>query len=210
MLHRFRNLIVAPALALGVVGFAGHADAASYVLGDGSYVGANDDWGLTIETYVYDLDGLSFNLDDGESYTFDFFGIWTNESEVNWDDEHSQDITAYLEFDTPDQWVVVDGETDGKEYWSWDWCAKIQKGVVEWDGCTIIESDCLKYKIELSDATFNKGKWDLNGCWWNGAIVQATVTQIGSGPCVVPTPSAAGAGLALMGLGLLRRRRAAA
>lgn len=210
MFNRFRSLIVAPALALGAFGIAGQVDAASYELGNGSYVDANQGHpGLLISTYVHNLEGLSFDLEDGESYTFDFFDIWTVETGVGSDDQISQNISAFLDLSSPSELVQVDGDTDGHIGWGWFILPyQYQYGSVSWDGPVFVSHAGGEFKIELSDATFNQGLWGLNPGICNGATIQATITQISSQ--VVPTPSAAAAGLALAGLGLLRRRRLAA
>ena len=209
MLHSYRNWIVAPAFALTASFGLATADAASYELGGGSYVNANQGHpGLLIETDVYDLDGLSFDLNDGESYTFDFFDIWTPETGVGPDDQMSQSITAYLDFEVPSELVEIDGDTEGVSDWTWFIIPiNFQYGEVNWDGPVVVSHAGGEFEISLSEGIFNYGKYGLTEGQCYGTTIQATITQISSQ--VVPTPSAAAAGLALAGLGMLRRRRMA-
>jgi MYXO-CTERM domain-containing protein len=150
-----------------------------------------------------------FTLEDGESMTFKAFDIWTNETSLNDDDYCEQPISATFNFSAPLSSGTVTGETDGKsDYFLFIF--KYEKGVLEWDCPTVVDLGCVVYEIALSDAKFNKGLWGLSEGECYGATIYATVKQISSGDCVVaPTPTAAAAGLAMLGGLVFRRRRAA-
>lgn len=163
--------------------------------------------GLKIKTDTHSAPS-PFTLDDGQSKTFKAFDIWTNESSLEWDDYCEQPISATFNFSSPLSSGTVTGETDGKS--GYIFIFKYEKGVVQWDCPTVVDLGCVVYEIALSDAYFNKGFGNLNAGECYGATIFATVKQISSGDCsVVPTPTAAAAGLAMLGGMVFRRRRAA-
>jgi hypothetical protein len=167
-----------------------------YDIGTGSYVTANTaDPGLVIETSLNaGLPGVGFTLNDGQSSTFAFFNIWTNEDSVNNDDTVAKPISAYLDFAVPmpNSGTTVDGETYGVRT---GFLGNIQYGQLVWDGPVIVTSADREFVITLSDETFNYGELWATGC--KGATVEATVTQRSSS---VPETSAT---LSLLGLGML-------
>src|SRR5688500_17500821 len=88
-----------------------------YELGTGSFVTANSGSGLQIQTSLFSgLADQAFTLNDGASYTFNFFKIWTDESTVDSDDTVMKPITATLDFDVPDLDAKVQGITIGGKY----------------------------------------------------------------------------------------------
>ncbi|MBI1368302.1 MAG: hypothetical protein GC162_06575 [Planctomycetes bacterium] len=182
------------------------ADIRTYQIGTGSNVDTSaSSAGLTVSTSLFNIAGHTFNLDDGQYHSFNFFSIWTDEGQVNGSDTTPQDIIATLDFDLPvNQDVNVTGETVGVISGSY------QYGSLSWDAPVIIDALGVKFEVRLYDVTFNWGRHGLNDSWCYGADVKAKVKQLDSWtPNVtpVPTPAALPAGLALMSLGVLRRRR---
>jgi MYXO-CTERM domain-containing protein len=173
---------------------------------DGSYVGGDalTDPGLTISYALVDgLDDTVFTLDDGESETFDFFEIWTDEKWLNCDDLDDQSIEANLAFDLPPGATAnVQGSTDGKIYVKG--FLVIAYGKLEWDGPVTVVADDRVFTVSLSDEYFNAGYFGLNPGQKYGATVQATITQTAA----APLPPAVVMGMALLGgLFAARRRR---
>src|SRR5690606_4463159 len=152
---------------------------------------------LVIQTYVENIAGHGFWLDDWEHETFAFFDIWTDETHVNSDDQTSREISATLIFSVPDAAATVEGRTVGASL-----LGSLQAGQVSWDGPAVIEVADRRFSVTLSDETFNLGLFGLNEGYKYGASVKATVKQLASwDPAIssVPTPSAALGGLALIG-----------
>jgi hypothetical protein len=180
-----------------------HADAIplAYDIGTGSSVNANTGSGLELEwSLASNLSSQAFVLDDGQSFTFRFFDIWTDETSVNDDDTVSRPISATLNFSVPDFYAEIGGDTVGVSF-----LGIIQAGKVIWDdpAPTFTAGD-RKFSIDLSNETFNLGLFGLNGGEHYGASVDATVTQIGS---YAPSPTTAvpdsGGTVFLLGLSLL-------
>lgn len=194
--------VVAGVLALSVAVSTANAAKVSYTLGDESAVVANTGSGLLIQTQVHDLAGLSFDLNDGEQFTFDFFNIWTPETDVaQGEDTEPRLIVAALEFDSPDVDVPALGVTAGVRILH----GILQAGVLKWSAPAVVQAGDSTFSVTLEDLTFNGG---LLGLWpgeCQGGVVRATVQQISS----VPTPTAIGGGLALLGLLMVKRRMAA-
>lgn len=170
----------------------------NYDIGTGSSVTANtSNSGLTIHTsLVAGLSSVAFTLNDGQSTTFSFFDIWTNEEDVNGNDTTPKSISAYLDFaiPSPNSGTTVNGDTYGVVT---GFMGKVQYGTVVWDGPVTVTAADRTFQITLSNETFNYGDhWDL-GCV--GATVEATVKQLRS-PTTVPETSAT---LSLLGLGML-------
>ena len=186
----------------------------NYVIGSGSTVVANQDTnqGLSIETSLASgLTGTSFVLNDGQSQTFDFFNIWTNETSVNiGEDTQWVNISATLNFSDPLLGASVGGVTfGGWFFWGLgiaDW------GEVVWDTpAPIFSVGDRSFQLTLSDETFNAGPWGLSAGETYGATVKATVTQLSSSVAHVPDSGSTALllGLALTGLGLAGYRRRA-
>jgi hypothetical protein len=199
-------LAIAVALASGSTALA---DKILYDIGSASSVSAYDppisNDGLEIHTQLKSgLDDISFLLGDGEHYTFAFFDIWTPETTVNPDDLNNQLITAVLDFDVPDIDATIGGETFGISIFG-----ILQGGALQWSGPTVVTVSDRTFQVELSDETFNFGLFGLTEGEACGATVKAKVTQLysHSTPPIVPTPTAALGGLALLSGLVLGRRR---
>ncbi len=168
-----------------------------YDIGTGSTVTANTtDPGLIIGTSLSaGLPAVAFTLNDGQSSTFAFFNIWTDESSVNaGEDTVPKTISAYLDFaiPSPNSGTTTTGETYGVRS---GLLGFYQNGQLTWDGPVMVTAADRTFEISLSDEVFNAGEfWGL-GC--KGATVEATVTQRSSS---VPDSSAT---LSLLGFGML-------
>ncbi len=196
-----RVLLCGGVLLVGLAGFA-NADMLDYELGSGSSVDANQDSGLIINTELdAALADVAFTLDDGDSFTFDFFDIWTPESTLNGDDFVPQAITATLDFDVPDEVVIIDGASGG----GLTFFGIVQFGYVVWDNPVTVMTSRGDFEVSLSNEAFNGGAFGLNEGQGHGATVFATVTQVDS----VPIPAPGAVVLAMLGFGgvaSMRRR----
>ena len=168
----------------------------TYEIGDGSSVSGNlSDPGLVIKyALVTGLKDVAFSLNDGQSYAFDFLKIWTDETDVSLlEDTVKKPITTNLDFDTPGESLNLYGDTYGiNGFWQW--------GQVTWDGPVTLALTDRTFKVWLSDAQFNKGFFGLDEGEKYGAVVHATVKQIGSSYVSVPDN---GSTAMLLGLSLL-------
>ena len=168
----------------------------TYEMGDGSAVSGNfSDPGLAIKyALVAGLKDVAFSLNDGESYTFDLFKIWTDETDVALgEDTVKKPITVNLDFDTPNESLNLSGDTFGINGF-------LQWGQVSWDGPVTLTLTDRTFRVSLSDEQFNKGFFGLDEGAKYGAMVQATVKQIGSSYVSVPDN---GSTAMLVGLSLL-------
>lgn len=160
------------------------------------------DPGLVVETEILALPS-SFSLDDGESFTFAAFKIWTEETSVNADDRVAKDASAKFLFTSPGYNDAAEGITRGRTG------LLVQEGILRWNNPTIVVTAWATYQIELEDVDFNQGLFSLTPGKHHGAIVKATITQLSS--AVVPEPgTAVMAALGAGSVGLLtavRRRR---
>ena len=131
----------------------------TYEIGNGSTVAGNSsDPGLVIKTsLVSGLEKIAFTLDDGKSTTFDFFKIWTDEADVGDDDifKNKKVITAFLDFDIPDEAFSLSGHTFGVS-------GLLQSGKIEWKGPATFTVGDRTFSIALSNEEFNKGLFGLN------------------------------------------------
>lgn len=203
MRYFFRGaMLVACVAALSM--WATHASAAVVYVVDAtssSVTAHSSGDGLLIETSIIVADGYNFMLNGvGDTHTFDFFRIWTDETWVNADDTTPKPISATLAFSQPPSDGTVSGQTVGISVFA----GYYQAGQVTWSGSALVNApDGYQYQITLSDETFDEGLlWlGLGKC---GGTVTATIEQI-----VVPLPAAAWAGLTvlcLLGAGRVRRR----
>ena len=197
----FAKFVLIPSLAIALLNVAAplpDALALSYTVSGGS-VNPNTDDGLIIKYSLYlPSNPYQFSLEDGESETFNFFKIWTDETNVNPDDQLSQGISATLNFSVPATSATVSGLTFG---------GSILWGVTQWGEVVwqtpapeFTAPDGRVFQVTLSNEIFNEGIFGLNEGKQYGAIVKATVKQIGSSYTSVPDN---GSTAMLLGLSLL-------
>jgi hypothetical protein len=159
-----------------------------YQIGDGSIIDGKT-------ALVDGLKNVAFALDDWQSWTFNFFDIWTEEGDVGTSDTTAQSITTTLDFDASDGILGPDGDTVGvSDIFA---SGKIRRPVtVTAGGRTFI--------LSLSDEEFNGGLFGLK----DGATVEATIKQISSDFSVPDNGSTAMLlGLAFIALALVCQRR---
>lgn len=171
-----------------------HAITQTYTIGSGSSVSANKGSGLIIDTALAsDLAGKTFSLNDGQSYTFNFFKISTPELAVNLsDDTVARTITATLDFAVPDVNAVITGVT-------FTGIVDLIKtaGQVTWGAAQTISVADRKFSVSLNGATFDAAL--LGNYGDSPAIISATVKQISSSASSVPD---GGATILLLGTAL--------
>lgn len=181
---------------LSLLGSSAFGALKTYEIGNLSSVTASAvDPGLQIgASIVTDLAGTSFSLQDGQSFTVDFFNIWTTESTVNLeDDTASKPIVAKLDFSIPDEEAVFSGVTFGGKI-TWLLVLNQQYAKVEWDSpVTLSIADDREFSIALSDEVFNVGLFGLGS---EGGTVEATIKQLSSH---VPSVPDSGSTLILLG-----------
>lgn len=156
------------------------------------------DPGLVLHYQDVAPDPFTWNLNVGDSVTFDLFEIWTEETFVNSDDEVAKPIVANFNFILPGAFPgSVGGTTDG----GFGFFGLAQFGQVSWTGPSDFYFGALgdgHFRLSLSDEFFNFGFFGLGEGQARGATVQATITLL-QGATAVPAP----AGLAILGFGLL-------
>jgi len=172
-----------------VLSLLGIANATSFTLGNFGVALKNSDPGLVLQSSPIRPTPYSFDLNVGESHSFDLFKIWTNEVAVNADDKVSKPISVFMNFSSPPPPFggSVNGETFGVS--GWLLFLNYQYGKVEWDGPQSVyfgNNGTGELIIRLSDETFNYGLYGLTEgpCW--GANVDATITYA---KAAVPEPS---------------------
>lgn len=185
----FKYMVAAAALAFLLPG------AASALTFTGNYNvsgSALSDPGLVVEI-APNPGTFSFDLDSGQSTTFNIFDIWTNEGSVGSDDRVPQGLAVNFNLLTPTGSGVLGGESVAsgliRQHGSVDWASPVQ--IALGNGGTL--------SVALSDATFNWGTFGLTPGQRNGADVFATFTY--TSPSAVPLP--AGLGLILAGMGAI-------
>jgi hypothetical protein len=176
----------------------------TYTIGSGLVYGNHADPGLVLSYQLSSsLAGTKFSLNDGQSTTFDFFKIWTNETSVNPDDKQQKPISASLNFTDPFSSASLGGITFGGSTWY-----GVESGKLVWTtGPATVTAGGLTYSVALSDVAFNTGFLDLREGARYGAMVKATVTQIGSGYTSVPDNGSTTMllGLAFLAIAFVRR-----
>jgi hypothetical protein len=167
------------AAALLLLASSGLAVSLNYTVASGSVIADTAEPGLVLGTMVKPtVAGTTFSLNDNQSFTFDFFDIWTDEPKINADDLISSQISATLNFSDPFTGATVNGITIGGK-----WMGGLsQWGELSWNGPVTISSGGRTFQITLSDVDeFNYGFGGLGAGMMCGATVQATITQISSG-----------------------------
>lgn len=170
-------------------------------------VNLNDsDPGLVVDSADYAANPFSFDLNAGESETFNLFKIWTPEGTVNADDKVAKPISVDFNFTSPG---LMSGSVNGNTSGDSSLFGIFQEGVLSWNGTLDLVYGALGdglLRVSLFDATFNEGVFGLGSY---GAKVKAKIELI-SEASEVPEPSTlAMLGLGLLGLGLRARRRSA-
>ncbi len=203
------NRLVAAALLSAVLAPVALAVPKYYEISGGSITGNVSDPGLVVNTSLAPgLPGTSFTLNDGQSNTFNFFNIWTNETTVNADDLVAMNISATLNFADPATGATVNGVTFGGSIIF----GLVQWGQIQWNGPTTITLGDRQFSLALSDEIFNPGLFGLGNGPGCGAMVKAKVTQIFSNtPNGVSVPDQGNTamllGAAVIGCAVFARKR---
>ena len=194
----FKTCAVAAAMLAGsaVAGLAATFNG-SFTIGGSAFSSP----GLVVNTSQMS-GSTSFNLNVGQSTTFDLFDIWTNDTVINGQDTTPQSITVGFSLSQPSTSGTVTGSSRGNSAFIFQW------GSVDWQAPVMLAfGNGGMLSIALSNETFNFGILGLGAGQANGATVQATATYV-SAPAPIPLPAAGFGLLAGLGaLGMVRRRR---
>jgi len=178
-----------------VIGIMGNVRAAPFTfdMGAGSDIdtsGTSD----VLEMYASvngNLDGISYELEPGHCHSFHFATIGTNEGWINDDDLIPGEVTAYVDFDSPEIVNSINGTSLGFagcfhfcQGWNLTWADPV---VVDLGGGS-------QYTIELSDVGY--GSWV-----WQGPDGTADITATVSYGSSIPVPEPAT--MFLFGIGLI-------
>ena len=179
-----------------------HAIPLVYEIGSESTINANTGSGLQLHwEFDANLSSQAATLNDGDSFTFKFFDIWTDETSVDADDKDPKSITATLNFDVPSFDAAVIGSTVGVSF-----LGIIQLGAIIWeDPAPTFTVGNRTFAVDLSNEIFNLGIFGLNEGEACGATVSATVKQLSSSSTSFPSNPVpdSGATAVLLGFGLL-------
>ena len=149
--------------------------------------------------------GVMPDLEVGDSYTFDLFRIWSDETAGR---AHAPKISVTFDLANPVAGGVISGVTrDGRSGWR----GVVRNGRLTWDGPLAVyfgAGDTGRMTLSLADALLDNGRSGDRGGRGRGATVAATLRYD-----VAPVPLPAALPLLGLGLGALgvagRRRRAA-
>jgi hypothetical protein len=163
---------------------------------------ALSDPGLVVQTST--PGGISFDLLDGQSTTFDLFRIWTDEADVGPDDTAERSLDIAFDISSHGASGALAGVTRGHaSFFQW--------GSIDWSAPLALDVGTGTLSIVLGGAHFNGGILSLWKGYKHGADVEATFSYAEHTPAPVPLP--AGFGLLALGMGALgaasRRRKAA-
>ena len=144
----------------------------------------------------------------GDSYSFDLFRIWTDETTINsGEDTTPLPISVAFTFTNPVAGGVIAGVTEGERS---GFFGTVHDGRVTWDAPLTVyfgAGDSGRLTLSLGDATFNRGLFGLHGGEAYGATVSATL-RYDAAPAPIPLPAALPLlGLGLGALGIAGRRR---
>lgn len=189
-----RTIGLAAALAAGL---ALPASAATFTGGWTVDYNAFDP-GLVVEVTPGSGGGTTPDLAVGDSYTFDLFRIWTDETSVNaGEDTTPAPISVGFTFTNPVAGGVIAGVTEGGRS---GFFGAVHDGRVTWDAPLTVRfgaGDTGRLTLSLGDATFNRSVFGLHEGERYGASVTATL-RYDAAPAPVPLPAA----LPLMAVGL--------
>lgn len=172
------------------------------------HVEANSsDPGLVIQTADLAPQPFVIDLKAGESFTFDLFSIWTDESAINKrEDTALSPIEVLFDFTLPEALTTsIGGETHGSHALG----GFFQYGKVSWyDPISIVfgEFGDGLMQVSLSDESFNFGVLGTLPGERFGDDVEATITMVSE--ATVPEPGTLGLmSLSLLGLAAATRRK---
>ncbi len=179
---RFLALLYTMALLLGMVDVCGAASY-SFDMGDNSSVdtsGTNTVLEMQADVNP-NLGDIIFSLEEGESYSFYFATFYTTEGWINNDDLNPGTLIAYVDFNNPDLFQAIGGESIGFScLWHF-----VQGWHLTWDDPVVVNfGDDGQFTAELSDVSYSSWFWQGPDGYAN---VDATIT-LNSAP--VPVPSA--------------------
>ncbi len=117
--------------------------------------------GLVVGSAYYADNPFSFDLNAGESTTFNLFKIWTTEGTVNSDDKVAKPISVDFNFTAPE---LMSGSVNGNTSGDSVLFGFYQEGVLSWNGSLDLVFGALVeglLRVSLFDTPFNEGIFGL-------------------------------------------------